>query len=133
MQHIPQKGFILTRKVVERNGFACIEFWLSTEQGPVKLITDQQKPVMFIANHDVSRARALLNQSGIALEFKSVKLKTFEQTSVNALYFATTGPFYRARDILAAAKITAFEKKASFIKGKLNNRRFECCADKLKP
>ncbi|GAA6185781.1 DNA polymerase II [Aliiglaciecola sp. NS0011-25] len=109
MQHIPQKGFILTRKVVERNGCACIEFWLSTEQGPVKIITDQQKPVMFIANHDVSRARALLNQSGIALEFKSVKLKTFEQTSVNALYFATTGPFYRARDILAAAKITAFE------------------------
>ncbi|GAB2700791.1 DNA polymerase II [Aliiglaciecola aliphaticivorans] len=109
MQQVPQQGFILTRKVIERSGYSYIEFWLSTEQGPVKLITEQQKPVMFIANQDVPKAKSLVYQSGLVAEFKPVKLKTFEQMPVNAVYFATPATFYRARDVLSAAQISSFE------------------------
>ncbi|MEP4890627.1 MAG: DNA polymerase II [Aliiglaciecola sp.] len=109
MQQVPQQGFILTRKVIERSGYSYIEFWLSTEQGPVKLITEQQKPVMFLANQDVSTAKKLINQAGLNAQFKPVELKTFEQVPVNAVYFSTTASFYRARDVLNVAQIPSFE------------------------
>lgn len=109
MQNTPLKGFLLTRNAIEKNGRTYIEFWLSTPDGPVKVTTEQQNAVMFIAWKDEQAACSVLKHSSISVKSTRLKLKTFTQDLVCALYFTTTSAFYRARDILKQAGITSFE------------------------
>lgn len=104
-----QHGFILTRKHFERHAKTFIELWLSTPKGPVKLVTDAQHLVLFVSIEELADALSVIMQADINVEHKNLNLKTFEQKDVAGLYFVLSSHFYRARDELKLANLTAYE------------------------
>ncbi|MDN4501681.1 DNA polymerase II [Alteromonadaceae bacterium BrNp21-10] len=103
------EGFILTSHQREQQGSTLLEFWLTTANGPVKLLIDAQQFVFFIQQRDAVRAKGFLSEANIRFQDKPLALKSFTQQSMLALYFATSQAFYAARDILKTALITCFE------------------------
>ncbi|WJG11252.1 DNA polymerase II [Aliiglaciecola sp. LCG003] len=103
------RGFVLTRNQIERSGQTYLEFWLSTDSGPVKLITQAQQAVMFVAKSEASRAKQVLLAAGLKVLAKELSLKTFTHQRVEGLYFQSNSQFYRAREVLNVAAITSYE------------------------
>lgn len=106
---MPDQGFILTRQQKEIAGQTYLEFWLTTENGPVKLITAAQQAVFFIAQADMPQAMALFKQSHLQCEFKKIALKTFDQKPVSALYFNRTNLLFQAKQLLRQSSIICYE------------------------
>lgn len=104
-----QHGFILTRKHFERHAKTSIELWLSTPEGPVKLVTTEQQLVLFVSIEELADGLSVIMQADINVEHKVLDLKTFEQRAVAGLYFNQASHFYRARDVLKQANLTAYE------------------------
>ena len=102
-------GFILTRqqKIVE--GEACLEFWLSTDQGPLKLLTPAQKTVFFIRRDEQSKAAEALLSIANRWEIKPLGLKTFEGEAVSGVYLRTAQDGFKVKDLLLSANIECFE------------------------
>lgn len=104
-----QHGFILSRGQIERNRKTYIEFWLSTDDGPKKLVTAAQQSILFVCQADVETARVLIDRAGFSAVVKSLSMKTFQQQPVSGLYFVSATEFYRARDQLRTAGIICYE------------------------
>lgn len=104
-----ETGFILTRRQLDIADKTHLEFWLTTDAGPVKLLTPAQQSVFFVKQNVSDRAHQLLTQSGLLFESRELALRTFEQEPVQALYFDKSRDFYQGRDILRRALITCFE------------------------
>lgn len=105
----PQQGFILSRGQIERNRKTYIELWLSTDDGPRKLVTSAQQSILFVSQSDIETAITLINRAGFKVTVKPLTLKTFQQQPVSGLYFASLSEFYRCRDQLRTAGIICFE------------------------
>lgn len=105
----PQHGFILSRGQIERNKKTYLEFWLSTDDGPRKLVTAAQQLILFVAQSDVETALLLIDRAGFRTATKPLALKTFQQQLVSGFYFASASEFYRARDQLRTAGIICYE------------------------
>lgn len=103
------EGFILTRHQVERAGKTQLEFWLTTQAGPVKLVTSAQTFTFFIQQSDVSKAQALLSEVKINCECRPLALTTFEHQAVAGLYFDSAKYLFAAKDLFKAAGIISFE------------------------
>lgn len=104
----PLNAFLLTRQWTDSSRGIVLEFWFSTERGPVQVIIDSQKAVFFIRQQDVERVRQLL--PGLAtLEIKALALKDFEQQAVSAVYFDSQQALYQARDCLRQQQIKHYE------------------------
>jgi DNA polymerase-2 len=84
---MPVRGFILTRQRREVAGTCELEIWLSSDQGPVKLIVPDQYPVLFFRAIDVDLIIEILERFPTA-NFKSVNLKNNNNEDVMALYCA---------------------------------------------
>ena len=94
-------GFLLTRQVKDKGNALQITLWLKSEQGPVKLLIDNEFAVFFVESQQHDFASTLLRQQNIPLvKIKPLTLKTFKQQSVVAYYFSTLRSFYRARELL---------------------------------
>lgn len=106
---LPTKGFILTRHKKEKRGLVFLEYWLATDDGPVKLVTDPQREVYFVRQADVERVGELLAERCSSCEIKSLALKTIDQQPVAAIYFSSSSAAYQARDLLQQADITCYE------------------------
>ena len=104
-----EQGFILTRNQKDVGGQTVIEVWLTTNCGPVKLITPPQESTFFIPKEQVNRAKRYLDKSNIRYHLRDVELKTFEQEPVIALYFHKPSAAYQARDMLLTAGIECYE------------------------
>ena len=103
------KGFLLTRNSYDRGGNAQIEFWLSSEQGPVKLCISGEKPVFFVRREQLPVAKkALIHLNG---EYYSqlLSLKNFTLEPVAGLYFDNLRAFYDARSILQENEVEIYE------------------------
>lgn len=103
------KGFILTRHQKERGSQTYLEYWLSTDDGPVKLTTERQSSVFFVPESDVSEISALLRANQINHHYKAVSLKTFSHQAVSAVYFPKASLSFRARELLMANSYSVFE------------------------
>ncbi|TRY31718.1 DNA polymerase II [Aliiglaciecola sp. M165] len=106
-----QQGFILTRKQLELRGKTYLEFWLSTNKGPVKLVTEAQRLVLFVAQQDEKTVNALLRRNNLNANSNVtyLTLKTFSHFPVCGVYFQSSFDFYRARDIFRVAGISCYE------------------------
>lgn len=82
---LPIKGFILTRQRRDVTAACELEIWLSSDQGPIKLIVPDQHPVLFFRASDVELIKKVLEKFSTAY-FKSVNLKNINNEAVMALY-----------------------------------------------
>lgn len=105
----PNHGFILTRRRHEFAGKIHLEYWLSTDLGPVKLITPAQREVCFIRLIDTEFICQILSTEKIIFEIKAITLCDFQHNATHALYFKSSNAFYKARDILRDNDIITYE------------------------
>lgn len=104
------RGFILTRSVRDRGNKLEITLWLKTPNGPVELIVNHERVVLFVENPVVDKIEGILsNQKLKAAEIKPVSLKAFNQVAVTAVYFSTLREFYQAREALKSNGIKCYE------------------------
>lgn len=122
-----QQGFLLTRQwddglTASRFGSLRqlqLSFWLTTDQGPVKVLLEQQTSVFFLPQNQLADAEAVLDrQLGKSAghpsvtpvwESKSLSLQDFDYEPVVGLYFREQRTLYKARDALAKNGLTPLE------------------------
>ena len=80
------KGFLLTRNWRDTRDGVELEFWFSTEQGPLCVLVRQERSVFFLAAQELGAARDILG-SEPGVEIKSVNLRNFAMASVVGVYF----------------------------------------------
>ena len=104
------RGFILTRSVRDRGNEIEITLWIKTPEGPVELIINGERVVLFVENHNVELVEHILkNQQFKSAQIKPVVLKAFNQKGVSAVYFSTLREFYQAREALKSQGIKCYE------------------------
>lgn len=103
------EGFVLTRQVFDRGGDAQIEFWVSTDYGPMKLVVKDQSPVFFIVQEAFNKAVNLLTTHNIEHWSKPLDLETFSLQKVTGLYFNSQRDFFSARRLMEQYGIENYE------------------------
>lgn len=103
------QGFILTNSSRDLAGSTQIDIWLSTLNGPTLLTIEAEKPVFFILQQDVEKAREIITKANVPTSITSLTLKTFSDQPVAACYFETNRAAQTANDLLAVADIVVFE------------------------
>jgi len=93
-------GFILTRQWRDTPNGLELVFWLSTNEGPVKIIVNDQEPVFFVESKiDISGP---FHKSTLAL-------KTLNHDPVSAVYFGKQRTLQDEREKLNNSGITLYE------------------------
>jgi DNA polymerase-2 len=121
------EGFLLTRQWDDAIGGSNLfrlkqlnlEYWLTTEQGPLKVRVDDQPAVFFLAAEDEDKAHnTLLRVLGVsashpsvlpAWEIKPLNLKDFRNRRVVGIYFREQRVLYRAREALRKSGMEPLE------------------------
>ncbi|WP_116472679.1 DNA polymerase II [Zobellella maritima] len=102
-----QQGFILTRHSRDLSGNTEIVYWLCSEQGPVKLVLQGERPLLMVPVEEASSIAGLL--AGIDYQWAEPGLQTFEHRPVAVLYFTTLASHKRAATLLRGAGIVVYE------------------------
>lgn len=103
------KGFVLTRQSRDVRGQTEIVLWVSTDNGPARLVINNDKPVCFIRQQDQATAQAELHKVGIRVEWKPLALKNFQHEAMSACYCYSIKDSLQLPQILTVAGIEAFE------------------------
>jgi DNA polymerase-2 len=106
---ISNRGFILTSDLRDISGQTCIEFWLSSADGPIKVTTTAQQGVFFIGQQDAAKAKEILATSQILCQINALALRRFDQQAVSAVYFSRAKQVYAAKERLRINGITCYE------------------------
>ncbi len=127
---IDPRGFILTRQWRDTRNGTELEFWLSSDSGPVKLLVPEQEPVFFIAEEQLPVALELLKPfSGYIV--KDVSLCDFSLRPVKAVYFKSQRTLREAKTLLLEQGMSPLESDINphdrflmerFIRGSLRYR-----------
>ncbi|MFT6897227.1 MAG: DNA polymerase-2 [Paraglaciecola sp.] len=127
--HKTTPGFLLTSAQRDIDGQSCVEFWLLTQSGPVKLRTEPQPSVFFIHHHSQQRACQILSHGHVAYRYHSVALKDFDQQPIGALYFAKGAQAYKAKERLTEHGVSHFESDIRLAERFLMERFIYASAD----
>ncbi len=100
------KAFLLTRQVYDTQNALQLEFWFSSEKGPVQVLINHQKAVFFIRQSDMAAAKHLINSG---TEIKAIQLQNFSLQPMAAVYTTSLKHFYRMRDVFNDNNIPVFE------------------------
>ncbi|MFT5755661.1 MAG: DNA polymerase-2 [Alteromonadaceae bacterium] len=104
------RGFLLTRQSLDREGKICITLWLKTIDGPVKLEISNQQAIFFVEQEYASTVALLLDKARITVtDIKPLLLKTFNEAPVSGIYFNSLRDFYSARDCVKQHNIKCYE------------------------
>lgn len=120
------EGFLLTRQwddAIGGNPFRLkqlrLEYWLTTEQGPVRVRVNDQAAVFFLAaEHEDKAHNTLLRVLGVsashpsvqpAWEIKPLNLRNFQNQRVVGVYFREQRVLYRAREALKKSGMEPLE------------------------
>jgi DNA polymerase-2 len=93
------EGFLLTRNWRDTQDGVELEFWFSTDAGPLCVLVSKQHSVFFLAERELEQARSVLS-TGQGLEIKPVELRNFSLEPVVGLYFKQYRQARRAADDL---------------------------------
>ncbi|MCL5028898.1 MAG: DNA polymerase II [Bacteroidetes bacterium] len=116
--------FLLTGEWNDFKGRNIIRFIGTSEEfGPVELIFDRTKPVLFIDRDST------ISEIGVKYLRKSVELKTFAKKDVDAIYFNTQRDLKAAAEILYSRNIQTFESDVDPVKRFLMERFINCQAN----
>ncbi len=75
------KGFLLTRNWRDTRDGIELEFWFTTEQGPLCAVVRGEHSVFFLAEGELGQAREILAAEP-AVEIKPVNLRSFSMAPV---------------------------------------------------
>jgi DNA polymerase-2 len=103
MSHQTTDVFILTGEWQDLKGKNILRFIGTSEQGPVEILINNNKPVFFI-NVDSN-----LNVLSIPYKRKKVDMKNFSGNPVDAVYFNTQRDLKTAEESLRSKEITTYE------------------------
>lgn len=106
------KAFLLTRQAQDTNNGIELEFWFSSDQGPLKVLVNQQSAVFFIRQSDINTTQSLLQSNSAYsryIEIKELQLSDFQFKPMAAVYCQSLQVFYRFKDLLQQNKISFFE------------------------
>jgi len=106
------KAFLLTRHAHDTPQGIQLEFWFSSEQGPLQVFINSQQAVFFIHQEDIDKAHELLSLQRSfkqRFEIKKLELKDFSLQPMAAIYSHSLQIFYRIKDTLQQNNIATFE------------------------
>lgn len=106
------KAFLLTRQVHDTNNGMQLEFWFSSDTGPIQVLINHQQAVFFIRQSDMQQASELLQQNTPAntqIKINKLQLHDFQFNAMAAVYCPSLHWFYRFRELLQKNHIPAFE------------------------
>ena len=98
-------GFLLTRQWRDRPDGHELSFWFSTDDGPVRVVIDDQEPLCFI---DRNANIAFLGDI-FSFDRRPLDLKTLDQKPVDGLYFKQQRHRRAMRDRLVNTEISLYE------------------------
>lgn len=106
-----QQGFLLGCHSKDSNNHTHTEIrlWLSTSQGPARLIIEHERPLFFVEQRQQSIVSKTLQQRHIPFEWRALELNNFSHQPVAALYFPTIHHHQRAQEYLRDQAITVLE------------------------
>jgi len=78
-------GFLLTRNWRDTGDGVELEFWFTTEQGPLCALVRQEHSVFFLARDELEKASAVLG-SDPGVKIKPVELRSFDGVPVSGVY-----------------------------------------------
>ncbi|MCB1691196.1 MAG: DNA polymerase II [Pseudomonadales bacterium] len=102
-------GFLLTRQWQERDdGGQDLIYWITTEDGPVKLVVEAEDSVFFVPESEVDRARGILGNR-VSWREVALELKGVSGEPAHAFYFPSQKSLGIARSLLEQVGILALE------------------------
>ena len=105
----PQQGFLLNRHSKDNGDHTEIRLWLTTPQGPARLLIEHERPLFFVEQRQQETVYKTLQQHAIPFEWRSLELTNFAQQRVAAVYFSTIQQHIRAQELLATQDIEVLE------------------------
>ena len=121
-------GFLLTRQWQDERDGIRLDFWLTTDQGPLQVSIHRQQAIFFIRQADENTVAELL-ASARGVSIKPLQLKTFAGDPVSGVYFDSQQQLYRARDRLAQAGTSCYEADIRPAERFLCERFITACVD----
>ncbi|MEP1472069.1 MAG: DNA polymerase II [Halieaceae bacterium] len=82
----PIKGFLLTRNWRDTRDGVELEYWWATDRGPLRSTVHGEKAVFFLREDQLAKADPVL-RSERGVELKPVKLRAFDMSKVQGVYF----------------------------------------------
>ena len=104
----PIDAFLLTRQWRDTSKGIVLDFWFSSQSGPVHVLIENQQAIFFIRQEDTLQVKRVLFSFSDML-IKSLELKDFDHKPVSAVYFTSQGDLYQARALLQDAQIRHYE------------------------
>ncbi|WP_323847079.1 DNA polymerase II [Microbulbifer magnicolonia] len=103
---MPQ-GFLLSRHSFDQGDSTCIHYWLTTPQGPAKLVIEGEQPVFMVRVAD--RAQVAEALAGVPYDWQQPGFQTFGREEAAVLYFPTIDAHRRGQTLLQNRGIQVFE------------------------
>ncbi|SEA32546.1 DNA polymerase II [Microbulbifer marinus] len=103
---MPQ-GFLLSRHSFDQGGSTCIHYWLTTPQGPAKLVIEGEQPVFMVKVADRARVSEVL--ANVPHQWRQLGFQTFDREEAAMLYFPTIDAHRRAQSQLQNRGIEVLE------------------------
>lgn len=103
-QNTQLSGFLLTRSWQDTSTGISLVFWVSTKQGPVRIVIEGQKAVCFIRHQNNINLPS-------AIQRKPLKLQTLQHEVVDALYFNQQRDLNKLREHLSYDKTQLYESE----------------------
>ena len=109
-----QDGFLLTRewRDLDDGTGLRLEYWLSTDAGPRRLVLDGEEAVLFVRSADRTALNALLAAMP-SVRWQEVALRDREGNRLIAVYCGSRDGWYECRRRLEGKEITAYEADVS--------------------
>ncbi len=102
-------GFLLSNSSRDVGQHTEVEYWLATDEGPVRLCVALQKQIFFIPAQDKETAWSLCAKYRGLVSFKELELKTFSGQAVVGVYCDTLHVAYQLQKSFKAASIEVLE------------------------
>lgn len=109
-----QTGFLLTRQSRDNGDHVQAEYWLSTNEGPVRLLLDDELLSFYLPLKYKERALELFRQSHLHGRLRTTQLRTFQLEPVLACCFSSLSSFHRAIELLHLHQIDIYEGDLRF-------------------
>lgn len=117
-----QTGFLLTRQSRDVADHAQAEYWLVTEEGPVRLVLEGEPLGFYLPLKNKERALDLFHQHQLHGRLRTTRFKTFLQEPVLACCFPSLASYHRAVELLHLHQIDIYESDLRFADVGLMNR-----------
>ena len=102
-------GFLIARASFDRSGSTEIEYWVSTDEGPARLLIGGEKPVFFVATAEFEAVAPKIQQVTKNLTIKPLPLQNFFGKGISAIYSNTINEQFTAQDLIQTQGVELLE------------------------